>query len=126
MDIDLDFINEELKYKIEDSIKDEVKAQVLEFVSKPENLEKIAHSLEVRKEIHKQVESYCINEIGNRLRCGIYNNLQVKEAFEKNFSELLSEQFKQELRYKALEISKQAFSQYLDNIKTFLKSKDMI
>lgn len=115
MDID-DLIEEKVEKivneKIEDAVANIAKQEVENYVEA--NKDTIGDSHSFRKQIYNIIDHYLPTEIGNRLRCGIYDNTLVKKVFDECFEDELKKQIKSEIRTQCREMCRKEIREYFE------------
>lgn len=103
-----------LNDKFEEILSRVFQQEIKKFIEN--NPDKIADTTPFRKTIIELIERFVPTEIGNRLRCGIYDNNLVKEVFEKHFEECLRKQLKEEITYQSKKLIKEELKRQLKDL----------
>lgn len=69
-----------------------------------DSIDSFFNSRNVFSLIREDIEKYIANEIGNRLRCGIYDHTLVKQIFDEKFEKILKQQLTQEMQKEIKEL----------------------
>lgn len=112
-------LSEELLGEIGYSVESKIQAACQDVAERyvEENLDTIIQSVSFNKAAYACLEEKLPTMIGNRLRCGIYDNRLVKDIFDKCIDDELKKQVRSEVRSLVRNLIKDEIVRYMDTLK---------
>lgn len=99
-------VEEDLKGRLLDLIKERIESEAQRLLQFEVLKKMIDESSIVHRKLLEWMNSWVANEVGNRLRCGVYNGTGVDKLFESIWTEQLDIAIKDRIRskvYKAID-----------------------
>jgi len=105
--------------EVADRIRERVEAVTKEEVDRwiADNVGQISENAEFRKTVRDYIEWYLPTEIGNRLRCGAYDQGLVKKVFEEQFDAQMERAIKDRLHTYCVRKFETVMLEFLDQMK---------